>query len=69
MKRCRPRREGDEFYCPTCNRRWGTDETGPCNTPIVEIARLRHQKAKQWDRIALLTRIWRRFGGQLEVVR
>lgn len=28
--KCRPRREGDEYFCSECARRWGIDEPSPC---------------------------------------
>ncbi len=29
--KCAPRREGDEFYCPSCGKRWAVDEPPPKN--------------------------------------
>lgn len=29
MSNCRELRQGDEYYCPTCSKRWATDEEEP----------------------------------------
>lgn len=29
MKCLNPKRQSDEFFCPTCHKRWGVDEEAP----------------------------------------